>query len=489
MRRLVSGTLLTAGALLVVLGPSVGCRSLVWFGHSPDRRQRVEVWQQGNRQLVILDGKPGPSYRAVGVEGLVFSPDGLRMAYPVQTGTSRWQVCERGRRLGPAFTAVGAILFSPDSRRLAYAAKRGSAWHVVVDNKIGPAVAAVMKGTLRFDPKSLHLVYVARVGGGTRVYVDQRPSRAWRSVAQLRVARRSRVAYAARQGSSWRAVIDGKPGKEWEAIKDLTLGPKGRRVVFFGRRRGRWHAVMDGITSRPYDELAGPRFNADGSRVAWAAREGNRARVVTDLRDGLLHTGIRFETLRWDTAGHLLYIARTGRRYQLIHDGRAGPFYDAVTPPVVATGSHHWAYLARIGKRWWLWLGAKSRPLPRQVSNAIDLRLSPDGRRFAFVARRGRVWLVIHDRGTVAFDLVVGGTLVFGPDGADANGSRRWRWACLAGERKIRDLFVAVEGLGRRAFDLEELTARAMGRRAPQSARLLRRWVRAELALAVKGRP
>src|SRR6185437_12334433 len=62
-----------------------GCApQAVWVGKDPTRRLHAKVLSDGNGQWVQLI-RTEPRVNAVGAEGIVFSADGRRMAYPAQT--------------------------------------------------------------------------------------------------------------------------------------------------------------------------------------------------------------------------------------------------------------------------------------------------------------------------------------------------------------------------------------------------------------------
>ena len=72
------------------------------------------------------------------------------------------------------------------------------------------------------------------------------------------------------------------------------------------------------------------------------------------------------------------------------------------------------------------------------------------------------------------------GSVIFSADGA--------HWACLAGDREPRRLYVVVDGRTAAAFAREELTAAMMADPRRSEKALLRRWVAAEMALAITRR-
>jgi len=162
---------------------------------------------------------------------------------------------------------------------------------------------------------------------------------------------------------------------------------------------------------------------------------------------------------------------REDGRERMFADGVVGAPFDSVGAPVFAPRGTRWGYLGRDSAGTAVVLDGAV--LAREES-ATDLALSADGARYAYIARRGGRAALVDDLGAHPFDLLVAGTLVFLEDD---------RWACLAGERRERDLFVVVEGRSERPpFNWSE-NAR-LARRDPSGA-WLREWVRAEAARSV----
>jgi hypothetical protein len=463
-----------APALLLASLLAPACQSLVWYGRGPDRGLRVAVWQRPGQQWVERDGRPDPRFRAIGHEVLAISPDGRRVAYPALRWR-RWCVVVDGQP-GPGFDGIGEIVWSPDGRHLAYLAQRGRRWQVVRDGRPGWTGDSIFRQTLQFSPDSRHLVLVGRDRGRTHVVVDDRPGPAWDGVAQLTLAAPARLAYVGRQGPLARVVDGERPGPAHEQVAALTLGPDGRRRAYLARQGGRWRAVIDGREGPPFEALTTPVFSPDGTSVAYAARVGSLARVVRDGVEGPAFDRVRFATLAFTRDGRLGYVVKRGAHDQFSLAGELGPAFDEVQRPVI--NGNGWGYLGRRGRTYSLVLNGRATTLPGWVQAAGDLQLGPDGRHHALLASgRGRAH-VLSDRGLARFDLVVTGSLVLDPGGR--------RWGCLAGTRRPRTLFFALEGHGRVPFDPRELLSLGPGSGWRPGGSPIRAWVAAELALAAR---
>ncbi|HYL11749.1 MAG TPA: hypothetical protein VEV41_01865 [Terriglobales bacterium] len=107
---------------------------------------------------MVVDGKAGAKYDAIGEGAPIFSPDGKRVAYAAQKGAKLFVVVDG--KAGAEYDTIGGgtLVFSPDGKRVAYGARKGANWLVVVDGQEGAEYAWI--GTLSFSPGGV-LEYLA----------------------------------------------------------------------------------------------------------------------------------------------------------------------------------------------------------------------------------------------------------------------------------------------------------------------------------------
>jgi WD40 repeat protein len=126
------------------------------------------AYQIGSDPLcrVAVDGKAGDAFEWI--SPIVWSPDGLRVAYIGKLpGKKKWVVVQ-GTRRGPELAGVGALVFSPDGTRLVYAGTRDERrWTVFGSDLEGREYTYV--GTPVFSPDGSKLVYPVREGERTRM--------------------------------------------------------------------------------------------------------------------------------------------------------------------------------------------------------------------------------------------------------------------------------------------------------------------------------
>jgi hypothetical protein len=463
---------------------ATGCvESVVYHGHSPDRRREIAVVESFGLQRVRVGDAESPRYQGVGIEELVFSERGAHLAYPAQRKAG-WQIVRDGAP-GPLWDGIGEVVFSPDGAHLAYAANRGATWLVVEDDRPGPAFDELREKTLMYSPDGQRVAYVGLRGAASFVVEGGRIGAGWDGIAGLVFSADSaHVAYTARRGDRIAFVIDGVVSPDHDTIASLALSPRGGRSAYVairehdagnGRKTRTWSAVTDGIPGPEYDRISSLGFDPTGAHVAYAARRGTRELVVKDGREGADFDGIMPLGLGFTAGGgHLVYVGRRSGSPRLVIDGVEGPPLDAVDPPVLAPKGDRWAAVATRDRARFV---LTDRGPGREYAWVGDPVWSDDGLQTGYLARRGRQAIVVHGPGVTALDGAVEGSLVLGEGG---------HWACVASYPAAKRFYVIIDGVPRVPFDMDELTAE-VARRPPGDllaggpATIFRRWVSAEL--------
>ncbi len=121
---------------------------------SPDSQHIAYIAIQGDKQLVVKDGKPGPAYYVS--KAPIFSPDSQHLAYMAGQGGKDFVVVDG--KPGPNYNTIDLLVFSPDSR-VAYIALQENNWFITVDENLIPVTGAISGyAKLVFDSQNiLHL--------------------------------------------------------------------------------------------------------------------------------------------------------------------------------------------------------------------------------------------------------------------------------------------------------------------------------------------
>ncbi|MBV8760399.1 MAG: PD40 domain-containing protein [Deltaproteobacteria bacterium] len=439
---------------------------LVWHGHTPNRRHDVRVVEH-HGQFVELDGVRGPTFDAIALGAFAISPDSAHIAYAARR-SHHWSVVVDGID-GPAYDGIGEIIYSDDGAHLAFSAERGGAWRVVVDGREGPEVTSILAHTMQLTAG--HVVYAATRGDGVHVVVDGVLGTAWSGVGRLTVSG-DHVAYVARVGDIALVVADGRAGRGYDAITELAVAAG--HVAYVAQRGNRWVAVVDDVESPAFELVRGLAFSADGAHVAFAARRAHDdTSVIVDGVPGASYRGVRPATIAFPQgSARPTYVARRGDRFFVVHDNVEGPPFDDIRSPVLGAEGR-WGYVGRYGDAWIPVIdGVELRAFPW----AGDPVFSEDGRRVAFLARRGSDVSAIVDETEHRFDIVLDGTLAFGPSG---------HWGCVAGDRKQRRFYFVIDGVRQARLEVEEAVD-ASRRTKPGDDRALHDWVLAEIGRSAR---
>jgi Periplasmic component of the Tol biopolymer transport system len=390
--------------LLATLGAGCG-GTLVWQGKTLDRLHWVQILEDGRGQRVKIGAAAGPRYDGIGIDALALSQQGNHVAYPARRG-SAWLVVHDGRELGP-WNGVGELAFSPDGARLAFSVERDGGWHVVVDGKAGPRFEAIFAHSLTWSPDGMALAYAASLAGHAR------------------------------------AVLNQVPGPPLDGVGRLVFG--GSHSTYVGRIGTLSFLVLDGAAGPPAEWIGEIAFSPSGAHVAYVAGAGDEERIVIDGREVEGSEKGHVSLLHVDDHGAPTFVVSSRGLARLVRHTEIGPAYAAISELVV-TPAGRWAYLAREGESMRAILEGGQSPPCEWAGNLVA---SPDGKRFAYLARRQGRTVVVGEGRETPVDGVVDGSLVWSRD------SRHW--ACVAGDPKTRAIFVSVDGIRRRPFDVREM--------------------------------
>jgi len=455
---------------------------LVWYGHSPDRNRKVQLFERRGKQYVAIDRKKELRYDGVALDSLIFSPDSLHFAYAARKG-ALWTVVRDGI-VGEFFDGIGQVVYSPDSLRLVFAALKGSLWHIVEGERTGPSFDALLSNSVIFSPDSRHLAYAVEHHGAVHVVVDSQAGPAFDAVTGIGFSPDSdRLAYIARQQDKYRLVDDGFVSSPYDAITEYIFSPNGVRLAFLAKQAQSWQAVTDGIPGPAFEAARGLIFSPDSNLLVYVGRKNGRDRVVCPQGEDRDYDSIDPHSLSFNSDGrHLAYQARRGEKVFVVLDGKEGPPFEKIDGPIFSPKGSHYGYVAWGKDHARVIVDSEKGP---EFFWAGDLVFSPNGKRFAYLVREGgRMTVILNQTQRFSFDVVMEGTLMFSSD------SRHW--ACLAGSVNTGLLHLYLDGMKQdRSFDWEELAAFLVRVPAPTltpelGAQVIHDWVKADMKIILR---
>jgi Tol biopolymer transport system component len=415
---------------------------------SPDGARYFYVARQGDSRFAVVDGVAGPAFEYVDRRS-PFSPDSRHVAYVARRAGKRFVV--RDGVTAPANDQVYELQWSSDGNHVVYIAARAGRKFAVVDDSIIGEGSDIW--SLIVSDSGGHVAYTERRSSGQVMVVDGVAGKPYRELApQGRFSRDGRrFVYAARDTMDY-VVVDGVESRAYRQILPGSYGfsADGKHVAFAAADEGAQFWVLDGKEQTHFDGVtvnAQPPFSPDGARLVYTARRGNAWFVVVGEResgpyDRVVHppryapngqvayvatqagrsvVGIDTATLDFEAVGELYplrrSIAMTVRRsgnWHLIVDGVASAPYPEQMCCVAGSDdgrrtSFHTNH--RAGQHLHVVDGVEERA----YDELRPLRFSPDGRHYAYAARRDSQWLIVLDGQELgAYTMVLGAFPYYG---------------------------------------------------------------------------
>ncbi len=139
-------------------------------GHRNNAFLQTDEVGPAGKQMVVAWRKEGPDYTLVAALGGSFWGDGL------QIGANGEKICFGETHVaidgGPEYDGLAGLLFSPDGWRVAYRARREDRWLVIVDGVEGQEYDGISDGAPVFSPDGNHVAFLAEREGRWLAVVD-----------------------------------------------------------------------------------------------------------------------------------------------------------------------------------------------------------------------------------------------------------------------------------------------------------------------------
>ncbi|MHA2065386.1 MAG: hypothetical protein ACXABY_13505 [Candidatus Thorarchaeota archaeon] len=347
------------------------------------------------------------------------------------------------------FDDFGKLVFSPDSQRLAYFAGFDGKAFVVIDGKeYGPYDNAI-EDSLIFSPNSQHVTFAIVIDSSHLVIIDGESHGPYDGVTKntpVYSPNSERVAWGVYETNRWFVMVDGNRQGPYDGVGKLVFSPDSSHLGYKAQEGSSEFLVINGERQDAFDQVDNPYFGPDGSRLAFAARRGHEWFAVVDGDLEGPYDGAFFHPWSFSPSkNRISYVTTRGQDWFVFTDGvEAGPYDEIHTEsPCWSTSGDRFGYLVAVKKKK---LGITYREEWKAVIDGIEgsvysainnIVFSPNGRRVAYLANRGKAIYVVVDGQESSQFSNTRGELVFSPDSA--------RLAYSMMVKKNSDEYVIVE--------------------------------------------
>lgn len=293
------------------------------------------------------------------------------------------------------------LIASPDLQRAAYVSRYRDGMCVVVDGVEGEKFEGIGEA-ITFSADSKHIAYVAGSKDRQFIVYDGTPQACCDLTLEgppALSANGEHLAYGAKKGDRWRVVWDGEELEDHEALGGLSISPDGTRLAYAAIGPGGVSVVVDGTAGRNYDGVVQESlvFRPDGQEVAYGAGDKGGQLVVRNTTEGKRYLGVFGKPIYSRDSRHLMYAANDGDRQFMVLDGAERRRFDYIVVGANETFSadgRHIAYVVKQGA--YQYVVADDVPgSPFDGIRAQSVCLNADGKRHAYVGRRGRELFVL----------------------------------------------------------------------------------------------
>jgi hypothetical protein len=203
-----------------------------------------------------------------------------------------------------------------------------------------------------------------------------------------------KFAYIACTGTQWLLVVDGKESKPCEGfIEKIYFSPDSKRLAYSVCDGEKWYVVIDKQAGKKYEEVQIAGFSPDNKHFVYSACLSGEWFVVNNGVAGKRYDEISLAGYLRD--GKIVYIAILDNQYFAVVDGKESGPYDYIDDIMLSPDGKRYAYEAKKEDKYCAVVdGIEGK---YYESLGWSMKFSPDSKKLAYSARTGNLWYAVVD--------------------------------------------------------------------------------------------
>jgi len=204
----------------------------------------------------------------------------------------------------------------------------------------------------------------------------------------------SRFAWILRDEDSISVVVDGKKQKpyDWIVQSAVDFSADSKHVVYAARKRRKAMMVIDGNEGQLEDSISQWLLSPAGSHIAYATVRDGRPHAILDNVPGPPADFVQLHALAAD--GTLAYLINKSNRQVAVIHGKESQPYDLLSDIRLSSNGRRFAYVASSNGQTRMIVDDQAGP---PLDTLTPAQFSADGKHVAYLASRGNDNLCILD--------------------------------------------------------------------------------------------
>ena len=393
------------------------------FSFSPDFRSVAFRAHQDNKQTIIINGKKGNLYDAVGTP--VFTRDGKHFAYSAHNGNNWFLILDGQEKAIEESSIISGYVFSPDNKNIAFIINDGHKQRINYKGIDGNKFDYINENSINFSSDGVSLAYSAQKDNKHLIVFNGDESTPYDEVGFPVMSPDGQdIAFWAVGNKKVYVVNEGRESEPYDNINSIFFSRNGKHIAWHAVRNGKHFMVIDGDEKEKYDLIHSPCFSTEGNHLAYAVElshgkdedESEQCVVLDGKKQKEFETIIEGSILFSHDGKELAYKAEEHDEFFMVVNDKEGKHYSDVlqVTSVFSNDNSRFAYVAEVNsKRMVNADGLESS----SYNNVYSIAFGPQ-KTIAFAANRSnKDFVVVDGQESRPYEMIMGqGEIVFDSD-------------------------------------------------------------------------